>query len=65
MESFVFDKTAVEIVDLADSNGDREYWWSRTPDERWAMVEHLRRLNYGYDPATTRMERVLEIVDGQ
>jgi hypothetical protein len=60
-----FDKTVVDVVDLGDDSGDKEYWWSLTPDERWAIVEHLRRLNYGYDPDTTRMERVLEIVDSE
>jgi hypothetical protein len=40
---------------------DREYWHSRTPEERVRQVEFLRQLNYGLR-ATEPMQRVLEIV---
>lgn len=42
--------------------GGREYWLSRTPQERMRAVELMRQKAYGYDPATTRIQRVLEIV---
>ncbi len=63
MEWDKLDKTAFSVCDLADQDDDLEYWLSRTPQERLAAVEFLRQLTYGYNPATARMERVLEIDD--
>jgi hypothetical protein len=40
-----------------------EYWLSRTPQERLQALECLRRLYYGYDPATARVQRVLDVTD--
>ena len=40
---------------------DREYWHSRTPQERVRHVEFLRRVNYG-SRASEPIQRVLEIV---
>lgn len=57
------DRTAFSICDVGDEGNDLEYWLSRTPEERLAAVEYLRQMMYGYDPATARMERVLEIDD--
>ena len=58
------DRTAISIVssfDEADKQ-DREYWHSRTPYERLAYIELLRRINYGAD-AAARLQRVLEIAE--
>jgi hypothetical protein len=41
--------------------GARAYWHSRTPAERLAALELMRQKAYGYDPATARIQRVLEI----
>jgi hypothetical protein len=48
---------------LDDDPGDLEYWLSRPPGERLAALEQLRQLTYGYDPATTRIQRVLEFAE--
>jgi hypothetical protein len=40
---------------------NRAYWHSRTPQERLAALELMRQKAYGYDPATARLQRVLEI----
>jgi hypothetical protein len=42
---------------------DRRYWMSLTGLERLAAIEDLRQAMYGYDPDSTRLERVLEVVD--
>ncbi len=63
MGLFDFDKTAFEVCNLGEEGTDLEFWLSRTPQERVSAVEYLRRIMYGYDPLTARMERVLEIVD--
>jgi hypothetical protein len=54
------DRTALSVGSLADETADRLYWVSRTPQERVAAVELLRQIMYGYDPATARLQRVLE-----
>jgi hypothetical protein len=57
------DKTAFSIVSFTDESDEKEYWRSRTPQERLETVELLRQLNYGYDPVTARLQRVLEIAE--
>lgn len=46
---------------FADAEEERRYWHSRTPDERLAHGERLRRIKYG-PAALGRMERVLEVI---
>ena len=55
------DRTAVEIGRVSERKSDREYWLSKTPEERFEALELLRQIVYGYDPATARLQRVLEI----
>lgn len=57
------DKTVFSVSDLDNPPDDRAYWLSRPPEERLAAMEFLRQMVYGYDPATARVERVLEIVE--
>jgi hypothetical protein len=57
------DKTAFSIVSLTDESDEKEYWQTKTPQERLETVEILRQMNYGYDPATARLQRVLTVVE--
>jgi hypothetical protein len=41
--------------------GDHTYWHSRTPQERLWALELMRQKAYGYDPATARFQKVLEV----
>jgi hypothetical protein len=63
-DGFKIDKTAFSIVSLHEQDALEEtrYWLSKTPQERWAAVEYLRQLAYGYDPARTRLQRVLAVL---
>ncbi len=54
------DKKAFSVSSLSDESGEREYWRKRSPRERLEAVELLRQMNYGYDPATARLQRVYE-----
>lgn len=63
MNLYRMDKTAFSVTTLSEKSGDREYWLSKTPQERLAALELMRQINYGYDPATSRLQRVLEIVE--
>lgn len=58
------DKTAFKVLSSfkeADRD-DKEYWLSRTPQERLQYMERLRRINHGA-AATARLQRVLEIAE--
>ncbi len=59
------DKTTVSVVSLTDESDDKEFWLSKTPQERLETVELLRQLNYGYDPTTARLQRVFEVDEFQ
>jgi hypothetical protein len=57
------DRSAISVVNLTDPTPDKEFWWSKTPDERLAALEMMRQIAYGYDPITARIPRVLEILE--
>ena len=55
----------LEEIRSAVENGvtDREFWHSRTPQERIWAAELMRRRKYRYDEnSMPRVERVLEVV---
>ncbi len=57
------DKTAFSVAS-SFRNADRddaEYWWAQPAEVRLRYLEQLRQLNYGHH-ATTRLQRVLEVV---
>jgi hypothetical protein len=62
---FILDRTSFSIADLTDEPDERAYWHSKTPAERLRAAEFLRQQLYGYDPATIRLQRVLEVVEVQ
>jgi hypothetical protein len=57
------DRSAFQIGSLDDEADDREYWRAKSPAERMEALELMRQIIYGYDPATTRLQRVLEIAE--
>jgi hypothetical protein len=57
------DRSVFEIGPLDGDAAERDYWRGKTPQERMEALELMRQIIYGYDPATTRLQRVLEIVE--
>jgi hypothetical protein len=57
------DRSEFRIDELSAEPDDRAYWRSKTPEERLAAMEVMRQIIYGYDPATARLQRVLEVVE--
>ena len=57
------DKTSVVISSLDEPTDEIIYWSTRTPIERIAAIELMRQIIYGYDPTTTRLQRVLTITE--
>jgi len=60
-DSLRMDKTAFSLASLSDASDERAYWVARTPYERLEALEVMRQIVYGYDPSTTRLQRVLEV----
>ena len=62
LTEFKLDKSAFSVVPLSQADDDLEFWLSKTPKERLEALEFIRQVFYGYDPATTRLQRVFEFV---
>lgn len=61
LDSVNLDRTAFSVGSLLEPRDEKAYWLSKTPQERLEAVELMRQIAYGYDPSTTRLQRVLEI----
>ena len=60
------EEKAFEEIKAAVENGvtDREFWHSRTPDERILAMELMRQRAYGYDQHTVpKFQYVIEVVN--
>jgi hypothetical protein len=58
------DRTAFSVVSLEEADEDEmEYWLSKTPYERLEALEILRQIFYGYNPSTSRLQRILEVTE--
>ena len=57
---FIMNKKAFSVAKLTDESDEKAFWLTKSPVERLKVVEYLRQLAYGYDPATERLQRFLE-----
>ena len=56
-------RDAFKVASLTDPSDEKEYWLSKTPEERLEAVELMRQIIYGYDPSATRLQRdVFEVI---
>ncbi len=65
IDAFKMDKEKFSVLssfEEADA-ADKAYWHSKTPQERLEALELMRQINYGYDPTTERLQRVLEVAE--
>ena len=65
IDSFSVDKEKFSVLssfEEADA-ADKAYWHSKTPQERLEALELMRQINYGYDPTTERLQRILEVAE--
>ena len=53
-------KKAFKITSM-HNNDTPDYWKTKTYVERLEALEQLRQIIFGYDPATTRLQRTLTI----
>ena len=60
--NYFVDKNVFKITTVHD-NDSKEYWKSKSYDERLEALEQLRQIIFGYDPTTTRLQRTLTITE--
>jgi hypothetical protein len=66
MGKFDFPKLRRDVFTVAsvfDRTQDKSYWFSKSPYERLEAVELMRQIIYGYNPSTTRLQRVFEAAE--
>jgi hypothetical protein len=56
------DRTHLSVVTGDTPSDAKEYWRSKTIEERLVALEWTRQVFNGYDPDTTRFQRVLEVI---
>jgi len=55
------DRTVMSVVTTEAASDAKEYWRSRSMQERLVALELTRQVFNAYDPDTTRFQRVLEV----
>ena len=65
IDTFKMDKVMFSVLSSFEKadEADKTYWHSKTPQERLEALELMRRINYGYNPTTDRLQRVLEVAE--
>ncbi len=58
------DRTVMSVVTTETPSDAIAYWQTRSIAERLEALELTRQVFNGYDPDTTRMERVLTVMSG-
>jgi hypothetical protein len=56
-------KKIVNVTDLNDIEEEKRYWFSKSPLERIEAVEINRRMIYGQDRVTSRLQRFFETAE--
>ena len=54
------DRSIIAVGSAFEESDEKAYWLTKSPLERLEAVELYRRIAFGYDPFTTRLQRVLE-----
>ncbi|MFH5834372.1 hypothetical protein [Halalkalibaculum sp. DA384] len=63
-DKFRVDRNAFSVTSLQEQDKEEKmYWKDKTPHERLEAMELTRQIIYGYDPATTRLQRILEVTE--
>jgi len=53
-------KKIVNVTSLDDIEEEKKYWLSKSPLERIEAIEINRRMIYGQDRVTSRLQRIFE-----
>lgn len=63
MDTPRLDRNAFSVGNLSELSDEKSYWMSKTPSQRLEAMELMRQIHYGYDPATTRLQRFFEVAE--
>ena len=63
MQTNTLNKQTLSVASLMDENDEKIYWLSQTPTQRLDALELMRKIVYGYDPLTTRLQRILTVTE--
>ena len=55
-------RDAFEVVELHEAD-DSNYWFDRTPIERIEAIEFMRKVMFGHDRVSERLQRILTIAE--
>jgi hypothetical protein len=56
-------KKIVKVTSLDDIEEEKRYWMSKSPLKRIEAIEINRRMIYGQDRVTSRLQRFFEIAE--
>jgi hypothetical protein len=56
-------KKIVNVTSLDDTEEEKNYWISKSPLERIEALEINRRMIYGQDRVTSRLQRIFETAE--
>ena len=56
-------KKIVKVTSLDDIEEEKRYWMSKSPLERIEAIEINRRMIYGQDRVTSRLQRFFETAE--
>ena len=56
-------KKIVTVTSLDDIEEEKKYWFSKSPLERIEAIELNRRMIYGQDRVTSRLQRFFETAE--
>ena len=56
-------KKVLIVTNLGDESEEKHYWLSRTLSDRFNAIECNRRMVYGIDRTSSRLQRFLEIAE--
>lgn len=55
------DRRVFAVAALGDNSDEKCYRLAKSPLERLEALEVMRQMVYGYDPLTTRLQRVFKV----
>ena len=53
-------KSTITVTSLKEGD-EKSYWLLCSSEERLRAIELMRQILYGYDPSSTRLQRILEV----
>lgn len=56
-------KSVLQISSLFEPSDEKQYWFNQSPTARLQALELTRQIVYGYDPFSSRLQRVFEIAE--